>query len=953
MHRLLIPSLALLFLLGCNDTTEREITKTSRARINGIVADAVPGLTSPSGKDGKGSMAERDFLRFRDPVSGRIPAGMRGRELNFVADLSGQADQFHARRSASQIDLGAWEWLGPDGTAGRTRALAFDAGGGYIIAGSVSGGLFRMDNHEDSVWVKRSSPGANQNVTAIAQDARVGYSQNWYYATGELRGAPGRGRFRNSMGSGVYKSTDSGRSWNPLPSTQGSGLGQFDSPFEAAWRMVADYTADGEGSIYLACMGGIMRTVDGGESWEMVLGSETGSRAYYTDIALADDGTLYAALGDLGYDDGVGSWDAVDRGIWRSEDGENWENITPQHNQSFVDRIVLGTAPSDSSLLYTVITGRSQNGDVYSLMRYKYLSGDGTGSGGEWSDRTANIPDDPETDRSWGNDYNPYGGFCMSIDVHPIHSDVVFLGGSNLFRSTDGFASSDNTTRMGGYRTDYYPWAFNPVRAWYWGHHPDHHGIVFWPGDSLVAMSFTDGGPHLTLDALADSVEWFWYDWGYVTAQFRSVAIDRDVAGDRTVIAGAQDNNFLARYHAADNFRHLYAGDGAFGEVDIENRSLYVTNIDGDLWRVKLDEEGYADSAGFVAPAGATAIRSMFPFRLDPNQKEILYLADGNQLWRNSNILEISMTTNDLNPVSTNWTKLTETFLFLADGADRITALATTTTMPAHRLYYGRSGGRVHRLDDAKEGNPTPVDITGDDFPAGFVNCIAVDPHDGDRAIVVFSNYNIQSLFLTEDAGETWTAVGGNLEDNLDGTGDGPATTWCEIAYRGGEQIYLLGTATGLFTTTELNGANTVWQAESEDRIGRIIIEQIAYREVDGTLLVATHGNGLYGSQVTLGVDDWNDQQAAQTLGRLAEISPNPLRDQAAVSYEIGAAGVGRMVGLEVYNVRGELLLEQSMGRGEEGAHRVEVDASTWSPGLYVVRLSVGDQVTTRRVIRE
>lgn len=952
---IILSSLLVLFLAGCGHTPDQQdavyhVSLNKSVAKRSIAARAIPGMLSPGEKSSnRGVYADRDYYRFRDPATGRIPAGMRYRELEYAASISRDQGRAPARQNVAGIDIGGWTSLGPDNNGGRTRALAIDVEGKYLVSGSVSGGLFRMENHNDSIWVKRNDPAANQNVTALAQDPREGYSHIWYYATGELRGAPGRGVFRNSMGGGLYKSTDSARSWSPLTSTQPSGPEEFDSPFELSWKMVADHTAEGEGTIYLACFGGIMRSDDGGESWEMVLGVEgSGDRGLYSDVAITSDGTLYAAIGAYSFDGRNVSYNADDRGIWRSEDGVEWENITPQGLIGNYGRVVIGTAPSDSTLLYVLAATLGSGLHDHKLWRYRYLSGDGTGATGEWDDRTANIPDDPETDEAWGDDYVSFNGFCMSIDVHPTESDVVFIGGTNLYRSDNGFATSGETHRIGGYRINQYSWAFNPIRAWYFGHHPDHHGLAFWPGDPDVVLSYTDGGPHISFDCRADTVAWNWYDWGYVTLQFRSVAIDPSTPGDGTIIGGTQDNNFLVRSHEDEYFDHLYAGDGAFGAVDLSTGSMYVSNIDGNLWRVQLDAQGEPDSAGYISPAGARSILSMFPFRLDPNRSEILYLADFDRLWRNSNILEIPITTSEFEPVSTNWTELTNTGISFARDVDRITAMAPSRT-PADRLYYGRLKGLIYRLDNAATGNPEPVNITGTNFQGGYPSCIAVDPRDGDRVIVVFSNYNVHSLFLTTDAGESWAPIGGNLEENPDGSGDGTAAIWCEIGYREDKEVFLLGTSTGLYVATELKGMQTDWRPESEDLIGRIIIEQIAYRESDGKIAVATHGNGLYESQVTLGVEG---DRRRTNAGASLTIRPNPIEEKGVVEFMVEEEEVGRPVRLEVYDVRGVRVEERLLRAEGVGMQRTEMITEEWSSGLYLVRLRIGDRMMTSRMVR-
>ena len=82
-------------------------------------------------------------------------------------------------------------------------------------------------------------------------------------------------------------------------------------------------------------------------------------------------------------------------------------------------------------------------------------------------------------------------------------------------------------------------------------------------------------------------------------------------------------------------------------------------------------------------------------------------------------------------------------------------------------LYYGTDDGNVYKILDATNINnatPTITDISsGKGLPAGYIQCIAVDPDNDQKALVVFANYIIQSLWYTTDGGDTWTDVEGNL----------------------------------------------------------------------------------------------------------------------------------------------------------------------------------------------
>ena len=63
-----------------------------------------------------------------------------------------------------------------------------------------------------------------------------------------------------------------------------------------------------------------------------------------------------------------------------------------------------------------------------------------------------------------------------------------------------------------------------------------------------------------------------------------------------------------------------------------------------------------------------------------------------------------------------------------------------------------------------------------------------------------------------------------------------------------------MGTSTGLFYTLELDSINTIWR-HCENSVGNNVVEMIGYRETDGLLAVATHGNGVYTTHIKHGAD--------------------------------------------------------------------------------------------------
>ncbi|HZV13557.1 MAG TPA: T9SS type A sorting domain-containing protein, partial [Candidatus Kapabacteria bacterium] len=214
-------------------------------------------------------------------------------------------------------------------------------------------------------------------------------------------------------------------------------------------------------------------------------------------------------------------------------------------------------------------------------------------------------------------------------------------------------------------------------------------------------------------------------------------------------------------------------------------------------------------------------------------------------MWRNDDMTQIPLGSNQQQ--TQGWNQITNTTV--ASGS--ISAIAISTT-PANRLYYGTSTGLLYRLDDADNNNSTPTAITGSGFPSGgYINCIAIDSKNADNAIVVFSNYNVQSLFYTSNGGASWKPIGGNLEQYPDGSGNGPSCRWASIMHVGNSVTYLVGTSTGLYSTAYLNDTATVWALEGASTIGNNIVAMIDTRESDGLVAIASHGAGIFTGNIT------------------------------------------------------------------------------------------------------
>ncbi len=882
------------------------------------------GLTIPSGgqEENPELRAEWDLMRLADPATGKIPEGIEFLERQFAANLPKAVYE----RSAPD-----WTTRGPWNVGGRTRALAIDVTNeNRILAGGVSGGLWLSEDGGQS-WSRKTPLDAHPGCVSIAQDTRAGHTNTWYYISGELTGTSASGGGNDGsgfyLGDGMFKSTDNGNTWAPLGATDNGDEGAFTNVWQGGWRVVTDPVA-AQDIVYAATYSTIWRSINGGTSWSAVIGGiNVQPFSYYTDIAITSTGVLYATFSSKG----------AKKGIWRSTNGTTWIDITPAGFPAQYDRIVIGINPNNENEVYFLGTTPGaghytqfiETDDWTSLWKYTYLSGNGSSTGGQWEDRSQNLPD-------MGTEFDHFaaqGGYDLVVKVQP-GTNNVFVGGTNIYRSTDGFTTPDNTTHIGGYK----PGTYLPYFELYPNHHPDQHEMRFLPSDPNVMITASDGGLHRTENCNAANVSWTPLNRGYQTAQFYTAIIDKNEPGDNTIIGGLQDNGnfFVNSDDPTAVWKQTVNGDGAFGAI-APGKAFYVLSIQqGRVVKCNISPQGNVTAFQRFDPIGRVKRDYLFinPLALDPNDENILYLPAGDRLYRQDNVGAIPLN-NEWDSIATNWTLFPDTLTPFNDtnGSNSFSAIAVSETNPMHRVYLGTSRNKIYRIDNANTGTPAlnllPSPIASS---TAYVTCIAIDPDNADRVILAYSNYGVYSLFLSENAGQNWIKVGGNLEATVGGTGIAPSIRWVSILpFPDGTRKYFCGTSTGLYSADTLTlhsntQPGTQWILEAPGLIGNTVITDVEVRPSDGLVVAATHGLGMFSAHY-LPVSASHEPAQEPVV----QVFPNPARDIAEIALSNNNPGETY---LKVFDLQGRLMQQT----GFFGT-KAQIDMRSIPPGVYLYEL--------------
>ncbi len=878
-----------------------------------------------------------ELLRTRDPQTGRIPEGMSSRELAFAATLPVVTSATNSlRKTEGEAFVPDWKQRGPARVGGRMLDLCFDRDDeNTLYSGAASGGFWKSDD-KGTTWRKTTPPELQQTVNCIVQDPRPGRGDVLYYGTGELLSTTDRSidttPRTTGLGNGIYRSADRGEHWTPLTSTLGSAAGDLQSPFQGVWDLEIAYDGWDAGALYAACYGQILRSSDDGASWETVLGDSTGP-SFSTDIAFTPV-LSYAAIGGFT----ITPVTPAQRGVFLSTDRRDWIDITPQDFPADARIVKLAVAPSDPYILY-IVTERPEpysnqqlafTSSSHTLWKHTHDPSTGTGS---WEERTSSLPGGG-IGNAGNNGFNSLGGYCLTMAVHPDDPDILFLGGTNLYRSGDAFKTRGKIVLAGGY-----PYSWDETDL-----HPDQHALAFLPSDPSRLYVGNDGGVQFTTNCRAGNVTWALRNDGLVTSQFYRVAQDPAAIGDAFLIGGLQDN---ATYYNLDendavDWRGVIGGDGMSVAVAPNKGFVLASVYNGRIYSFTLTPGMEAANLTYQTGRQLPTRRFAFftVFTLDPFNGKTLYLGGVSTLWRKS---DISISAYDETRVDEGWQELLTAEFPTGDYVSAIGCAADASG----RVYIGSSGGDLLRIDDARGATPAVAELQSAMFPAGaYVSCIAVDPRDPDRLFAVFSNYNVQSVFLSVDGGSSWIAVSGNLEEYPDGSGAGPSVRWLAILPTGDTEMLFAATSSGLYSTTLLDGMQTLWVRESPDGIGALCVDHVDARVTDGSIIAATQGGGVWSAHVD-GVNAIDDAAASSGF-TLLPAWPQPMQGRVQLQLQRDRAAA---LDLVIRNMEGrEMLRERRYANA--GKSRFVFDVHAFPPGVYFLSVHDGTRSRTTKLMK-
>ncbi len=563
-------------------------------------------------------------------------------------------------------------------------------------------------------------------------------------------------------------------------------------PSSVNYRYSYKILCDAEGNVFVATAGsGLIRSTNGGANWTSIgpSGNTASNSSYVTDIEISTTGRLHASFGLSGIN--VRHYYTDFPGLVSSSSG--W-------NQSYGIRIASVAATrmelaTQGDVVYAVTVNSASNMDSC------YKSTDG----GANFDKMNNSAYTTGLGSS-------QGWYAITIGIDPDNPNTIIIGGLDAYKSTN---SGTTITRL-----TY--WVNNSPYV-----HADHHEMDWFKkdGESRIIIG-CDGGVFLSRNG---GNNWLDRNQNMGIKQFYSCAI-HPAAGSNMLLAGSQDNgthqiNTPGKTHS----KEVTGGDGCYVHINQKDPQIQFGSYIYNQYRRSVNGGATWSSLNLSSTAGYF----INPFDYD-DSLNVMFASNANtsspnnqiRIWQNAN-------------TAGSTTSITVAIAELSRGGTANATAFKVSPYTPKMLYVGSSRGTLLKIVNANNVTNSTVsdsvtDIGSSSFPSGTIKCINTGTDD-QNIVVTFTSYGVNNVWVTNNGGATWSDVDGNLPD---------MPVWNATFFPGDNSKIILGTETGVFTTSEINGSNTVWTPNPGFPMVRTSMLRV--RKSDNTIVAGTYGRGLW-----------------------------------------------------------------------------------------------------------
>ena len=177
---------------------------------------------------------------------------------------------------------------------------------------------------------------------------------------------------------------------------------------------------------------------------------------------------------------------------------------------------------------------------------------------------------------------------------------------------------------------------------------------------------------------------------------------------------------------------------------------------------------------------------------------------------------------------------------------------------------------------------------------------------------------------------------------------NGPSCRNAEIIPLGNNTLYIVGTSVGLFGTSSLDNINTEWEQISEHQIGSVVCEYLTFRPNDGQLVVATHGNGIYQTNITSLSDVLSLDQAFSNNDDV-KIYPNPSSNKIYLDLFLNNT---KSINISIFDDLGRLVSSVDK-TARFGQNKIGIDIQKLKPGTYFIGIKNDNKTTFKQIIKK
>jgi photosystem II stability/assembly factor-like uncharacterized protein len=677
-----------------------------------------------------------------------------------------------------------WRNIGPY-RGGRTRAICgVPSQPNVFYMSPVNGGVFKSIDY-GRTWqpIFDDQPTASVGAIAVAPSN----PNVVYVGSGE-----GLHRPDLSVGDGIYKSTDAGKTWTHLGLRDGQQIAQL---------VVDPKNPD---RIFVAVAGhpygpneerGVYRSLDGGKTFEKVLYRDENVGASDVQIDPSNSAIVYAALWESRegpWENGVFTGDGG--GILKSTDGgKKWRQLTKGLPGNIV-QANLAIAPSAPKILFAAVRTKT--------IAKLYRSDD---AGETWRGTT----DDPRPGLGIG------GGDLPVVRFDPKNPQLVYSASVVCWKSTDGGKTWDS-------------WRGAPGGD-------DYQNVWINPNNPDIILLGSDQGAIVTVNGGKSWSSWY----NQSTAQLYHVSADNTFP--YRLYSGQQESGSVGIKSRGDegeitfrDWKPVAAEEYGYVVADPLDPDIIVG---GKLTR--LDRRTGQAQNILPVPVQTEDFRMLRtePVVFSPLDPHLLFFA-GNTLWqtrdRGDHWEKISPDLSRPNyelPASIGKYKEDAT-----KQAHRRGVIYTVAPSPldANRIWCGTDDGLIHLTTDSGKTwtNVTPAAFS----PWQKISLIEAGHFDSNTAYAAVNTMRIDDLrphiFATHDSGKTWTEVTNGI----------PAGQIVNAVREDPERKGLLfaGAEKGVYVSFD-DGAN--WESLRLNLPASSVRDLITKND---DLIVGTHGRGFW-----------------------------------------------------------------------------------------------------------